>query len=229
MCVRRSIAKASEKFCGLQKFRMDLSSDAILFDCKTLEIHENMESDYGLVEEMEFPSADKFLEEHVAANGRFEGLVGRKPLYSIPGVIEFVECLLYSCSMAQERRRSDELKAVGISMPDLREAIYSTFPEVRLHFPRLGESTVRRLGMAPNNSRKASNYYHCIIPMRKFRIENNRFLFTSQAHSAFAQVNLIYEQCAFHQSQGDSITLFSSDVSQTFNVGGTTLTSRLIE
>lgn len=64
--------------------------------------------------------------------------------------------------------------------------------------------------------------------MKKFRLENNKFLFTNHAHSAFAQVNLIFEEAFYFQYQGDSIVIFSSDVSQRLNVGGTTLTTRYL-
>lgn len=74
----------------------------------------------------------------------FGGFLGRKGLYSIPGVVEFVENLLYTCSMAQERRRTNEIKTVGISMPDLKDHIFANFPSVREQFPHLGNCTVRR-------------------------------------------------------------------------------------
>jgi hypothetical protein len=216
-CKEMSIIWNKDKECEV------FDDEAVLDDCKEMNVLGNEDTDYGLAEELQFSSTAEFLD-HV--EGHFEGLPGRIALYSIPGVIEFVESILYSCSMAQERRRSDELQSVGISIPDLREVIFSQFPEVRQQFPHLGDSTVRRLGMAPHKSRKAAKYYHCIIHMKNFRIENNRFLFTTHAHSAFAQVNLIFEQCAYFQSMGDTITMFSSDVSQVFNVGGTTMTSR---
>lgn len=192
--------------------------DPYFFEVTLSDVPLNHDSDYGLMEEMKFESLEDFV-------SLFVGLPGRKPLYSVPGVVKFVENILYSCSMAQEKRRSNELKTVGISMPDLREHICSNFPEVRESFPHLCDSTVRRLGIPTHKSRN-TKYYHCLIPMKRFRVENNKFLFTDHSHSAFAQNNLIYEECSYFQSQGDEIVTFSSDVSNCFNVGGTTLTSR---
>lgn len=184
--------------------------------------------DYGLIEEMKIDcnSIEEFID-HIEGKG-FDGLVGRRSLYSISGVVKFVENVLFSCSQAQEKRRSKEMKTVGISMPDLRDLISSNFSEVREHFPNLGDSTVRRLGIPPNRGRHAAIYYHCLFPFKRLRIENNKFLFTSHSHSAFSQTNLIFEQGGHCQSLGDIVEMFSSDVSQCFNVGGTTLTSRLL-
>jgi hypothetical protein len=57
-------------------------------------------------------------------------LNGRPALYSIAGVPEFFNSVLHSCSMAQERRRTDEATSVGISVPDLKDTLLAQFPEV---------------------------------------------------------------------------------------------------
>lgn len=203
-----------------EKENYELNISALLFDCKNSEVFQNNDNDYGIIEEM---SLENFIDR---IDLPFHGLVGRKPLFSVPGVVEFVENILHLCSLANEKRRTNEIQTVGISMPDLRDHIYANFSEVRDYFPHLCSLTIRRLGIPPNHSRKAAKYYHCVIPMKRFHVNNNRFLFTEHSHSSFSLNNLIYEECVYFQSQGDQIEMFSSDVSQSFNVGGTTLTSR---
>lgn len=203
----------------------DFADDSLLSGCDSNLVLTNSSADYGLIEEVcEFYSVEEFLDKEFYKP--FHGLVGKPGLCSIPGVVAFVESLLSACSMAQEKRRSNEIKSVGISMPDLRDHILANFPEAREKFPHLGTSTVRRLGLPPHKGRRAARYYHCAIPMKKFRVENNRFAFTEHSHSAFAQLNLIFEQCASAQTLGDRVVIYSSDVSQSLLVGGTTLTSR---
>jgi hypothetical protein len=224
------ISSQTEKLVAADSIALDgeiteFVDDSLLAECgKTLAIT-NTDADYGLIEEMyDYYSAEDFLDKKIYQP--FEHLPGRPALYSVAGLVEFVESILSACSMAQEKRRSNEIKTVGISMPDLRNHILANFAEVREKFPRLGVSSVRRLGMAPHKGRIAAKYYHCTISMKKFRVENNKFLFTDHSHSAFAQINLIFEQCVRAQGLGDRVAIFSSDVTQSLLVGGTTLTSR---
>ena len=155
------------------------------------------------------------------------GFVGRPQLCMISGVKEYIENILYHTCAAQNRRRTEEKSTIGISLSDLNEGLFDTFPEVRLKYPDLSNETIRRMGEPPNKSSNSADSYHNIIPMKKISLENKYFKFTDASHDSFAQVNLICEPLFLAQGLGDLVTIISMDDSSEEHIGeGCTFTSR---
>jgi hypothetical protein len=128
--------------------------------------------------------------------------------------------------MAQERRRTDEATSVGISVPDLKDTLLAQFPEVSAKFPKLNNTTVRRMGLPPNKASISSKSYHGTVPFKAFRIENSEHHFSEQSHESFSQVALICEELFYFKSLGDDIHVVSLDNVSKFRIGDCTLTSR---
>jgi hypothetical protein len=156
------------------------------------------------------------------------GFVGRPSLAMVPGVKEFVESILFSCSAAQNRRRNTNRTVVGASLKELRDLLLSKFPLIRSHFPSLSTNTVRNLGLAPNISHThGASAYHGTIDMKKLNVENNYFPDTPKKHDSFAQVGLILEQLFYCSGLGDKgITIISLDDAAEEHLGACVLTNR---
>ncbi len=121
------------------------------------------------------------------------GFVGRPALCNIPGVLEYIEDVLFQTSAAQNRRRTHNKTTIGISLSDLNERLKDLFPEVRKFFPNLSNDTIRRLGEPPHKGYRTSGMYHSLLPMKQMNLDNSQFHFTDSAHDSFCQVSYICE------------------------------------
>jgi hypothetical protein len=147
------------------------------------------------------------------------GFRGRPALYSVDGVLEYIENVLYTTSAAHNRRRTDQKTTIGISLSDLNFQLKSLFPLVRYNFPNLDNTTIRRMGEAVHKGRKSAISYHNVIPMRRISLENNEFEFTDASHDSFCQVSLICEQLFLAHGLGDNLTVISMDDSAEEHLG----------
>jgi hypothetical protein len=155
------------------------------------------------------------------------GFIGRPALYSVPGVVEYIENVLYHTSAAQNRRRTSEKTTIGISLSDLNAQLHSLFPLVRFYFPNLNNCTIRRLGESVHKGRVSDSSYHGVIPMRRISLQNNHFEFTDCAHDSFAQVSLICEAVFLAHGLGDRVMVIAMDDSAEEHLGkGCTFVSR---
>ena len=118
------------------------------------------------------------------------------------------------------RRRRNEIGTCGTSVPQLRDHLLATLPDMKEDHPNLCRRTVARMMHAPNKGVRAAAAYKELIPARVPKKENSVRKSNENSHFCSSRVRYILEMAA---KLGERAMVFSADNKNKIRVGDVTL------